>query len=131
MDNTPSLWACCILSGCKQPVAEELTPCDTCRDIFGPMLQEADSPPRYTVADLAERDAEIKAMYRSLRRRSSTAEIDTESDDYRTFVATTRTVAQNAGREEKANQRCWLCEQSRKCLLEPSGWECRECRQIR
>ena len=62
MDNTPSLWACCILPGCKQPVAEELTPCDTCRDIFGPMLQEADRPPRYTVADLADRDAEIKAL---------------------------------------------------------------------
>lgn len=129
--DTPSLWACCILPGCKQPVAEELDVCSTCRTAFGDYLREIDREPSYTVTDIADRDAEINAMYRSLRRCSAAAEIDTTSHDYRTAVAITRTVAQNAGREEKANQRCWLCEQPRKCLLEPGGWECRECRQIR
>ncbi len=40
-----SLFAECIIPGCTQPVADELTPCQTCRTIFGPMLQEADRPP--------------------------------------------------------------------------------------
>ncbi|WP_088899773.1 hypothetical protein [Rhodococcus sp. BUPNP1] len=52
-----SLFAECIIPGCKQPVTDELTPCQTCRTIFGPMLHEADRPPSYTAADLAERDA--------------------------------------------------------------------------
>ncbi|MCK8673924.1 hypothetical protein M1M07_22795 [Rhodococcus sp. HM1] len=61
-----SLFAECIIPGCKQPVADELTPCDTCRTIFGPMLQEHDRPPSYTAADLAERDADTAAAYRMM-----------------------------------------------------------------
>ncbi|MBS9371081.1 hypothetical protein [Rhodococcus sp. B50] len=42
-----SLFAECIIPGCKQPVTDQLTPCQTCRAIFGPMLHEADRPPSY------------------------------------------------------------------------------------
>ncbi len=62
-----SLFAECIIPGCKQPVTDELTPCQTCRTIFGPMLQESDRPPSYTAADLAERDAGTAAAYRMMR----------------------------------------------------------------
>ncbi|KZM71099.1 hypothetical protein AWN90_42055 [Nocardia terpenica] len=32
---------------------------------------------------------------------------------------------------EKRNQKCWLCEQRRSCILAERGWECRTCRKIR
>ncbi|MGW0021599.1 hypothetical protein ACWDUD_25065 [Rhodococcus sp. NPDC003382] len=127
-----SLFAECIIPGCKQPVADELTPCDTCRTIFGPMLQEHDRPPSYTAADLAERDAETAAAYRMmLGIRTAPEDIDPESDRYRLAVKRERTAAQKRGEEEKPNQTCWLCEERRTCILRPRGWECRTCREIR
>ncbi|MGV9718915.1 hypothetical protein [Rhodococcus pyridinivorans] len=64
--DAPSLWATCILPGCKQPIADELDVCTTCRTAFGDYLHETDRPPSYTVADLEERDAGIRNAYRSL-----------------------------------------------------------------
>ncbi|MGN0040508.1 hypothetical protein [Rhodococcus sp. (in: high G+C Gram-positive bacteria)] len=126
-----SLLADCIIPGCTQPVAEELTPCDTCRDIFGPMLQEVDRPPSYTAANLAERDAQTADAYRTmLGRRVAHEDIDTESDRYRRAAQQVKTAAQKRGEAEKPGQTCWLCEERRMCILRPGGWECRTCRDI-
>lgn len=129
--DAPSLWATCILPGCRQPIADELDVCTTCRTAFGDYLHETDRPPNYTVADLEERDAGIRNAYRSLYgQRIEPEQIDTDSDKYRRAVTLATTVAQQMGQEEKANQTCWLCEERRMCIRRPGGWECRDCRQI-
>ncbi|WP_039587419.1 hypothetical protein, partial [Rhodococcus sp. Chr-9] len=100
-----SLFAECIIPGCKQPVTDELTPCQTCRAIFGPMLQEADRPPGYTAADLAERDAGTAAAYRMMRALPTAAQhndLDTERE--RRTAEHEKAAAQERGEAEKANQ---------------------------
>lgn len=115
-----SLFAECIIPGCTQPVTDELTPCQTCRTIFGPMLQEADRPPSYTAADLAERDAGTAAAYRMMRALPTAAQrndLDTERE--RRTAEHEKAAAQERGEAEKASQTCWLCEERRTCLLRP------------
>lgn len=100
-----SLFAECIIPGCTQPVTDELTPCQTCRTIFGPMLQEADRPPSYTAADLAERDAGTAAAYRMMRALPTAAQrndLDTERE--RRTAEHEKAAAQERGEAEKANQ---------------------------
>lgn len=127
-----SLFAECIIPGCTQPVTHELTPCQTCRTIFGPMLQEADRPPSYTAADLAERDAGTAAAYRMMRALPTAAQHnDLDTERGRRTAEHEKAAAQERGEAEKANQTCWLCEERRTCLLRPQGWECRQCREIR
>ncbi|MBD8056433.1 hypothetical protein ICV35_22535 [Rhodococcus ruber] len=129
--TAPSLWETCIVPGCKQPVAEELDVCQTCRTVFGDYLRETDRPPRYTRADLDRADAEVLEMYRLLARRHVEPEqIDTDSELYRRAATLATTSLQHAGELERANQRCWICDERRTCLLRPGGWECRTCRQI-
>ncbi|MGN5240848.1 MULTISPECIES: hypothetical protein [unclassified Rhodococcus (in: high G+C Gram-positive bacteria)] len=112
--TTESLFAVCILPGCTQPVADELTPCQTCRTLFGPMLQETDRPRTLTHADIEARDNHVRAIYRARRLHTpATQTTDTEP-------TTTR----------RANQWCWICEQRRICTQTPQRWEWRDCLQI-
>ncbi|WP_068166598.1 hypothetical protein [Rhodococcus phenolicus] len=106
--TTESLFAECILPGCTQPVAEELTPCQTCRTIFGPMLQKTDSREPLTHADITARDNDTRAAYR----------------------AQLRIIAETPQPARRRNQRCWMCEQRRTCTQTPQGWECRDCIEI-
>lgn len=130
--DTLSLWATCIVPGCRQPVADALDVCSTCRTVFGDYLRETDRPPSYTIADIEDRDADVTAAYLAqFALRTAPAEIDTASAEYRRAVVEARTVGQAAGKEEKPGQRCWLCEERRTCIRRERGWECRACRQIR
>lgn len=130
--DTLSLWATCIVPGCRQPVADELDVCGTCRTVFGDYLRETDRPRSYTIADIEARDAGVRAAYLAqFALRSVPAEIDTASAEYRRAVVEARTVAQAAGEAEEPGQTCWMCEQRRSCIRRERGWECRECRQIR
>ncbi|MEE2061839.1 hypothetical protein [Rhodococcus artemisiae] len=133
-----SLWATCILPGCRQPVAGELEVCDTCRAAFGDFLQETDRH-TLTVHDIEERDAHVRADFsRYALHTTTTALHDTDT--------TTRTGGVQAGsatdptrallrpdeeNTERRGQRCWMCEQTRTCVRESNGWECRSCRRIR
>lgn len=127
--SAPSLWETCILPGCRQPVAEELDVCQTCRTVFGDYLHETDRTPSYTTADLDRRDTELREMYRLLSRH--TFDPDTaDTEQYRRATKLTTTALQKRGEEERPGQRCWLCEERRMCIRRPGGWECRDCRQI-
>lgn len=100
----------CPVAGCQNAVADPRVPCRRCRAAFGGMLREVvvDEPeqgPEEVVAVLAERDAAVTAAY-----------------------AARRGVAPEV--EWWLNQRCWLCEERRKCRrdpMHPARWVCREC----
>lgn len=133
-----SLWATCILPGCRQPVAGELDVCDTCRVAFGDFLQETDRC-TLTVRDIEERDAAVRAVHFARYALRTTAELhDTDTTARtRSVQVVSATVPTRAlphldeDITERRGQRCWMCEQTRTCVRELSGWECRSCRQIR
>ncbi|MGU3438269.1 hypothetical protein ACNHUS_35320 [Actinomycetes bacterium M1A6_2h] len=111
-DWQSSLFTSCAVPGCAVPVATPADVCTSCRTAFGEMLHSFDLAERGTesaavAAQLAERDADVLAAYRS-RRGNATA-----------FLADS---------EPRRGQICWLCEQRRTCTKEAGGLECADCR---
>lgn len=102
--SAPSLWETCILPGCRQPVAEELDVCQTCRTVFGDYLHETDRTPSYTTADLDRRDTELREMYRLLSRHTFDPDT-TDTEQYRRATKLTTTALQKRGEEERPGQR--------------------------
>jgi len=99
----------CVLPGCSNQVDVVGMPCAECLDLttaLGPLLRRVDGP-AMTEEAIAERDAEVAEAYRQQQL--------VVADD----------------REWKANQRCWLCEERRRCARTPQGWECSTCQEIR
>ena len=101
---------CCPVAGCAHPVADPRRPCEECRAVFGDMLRElgAERPARSAEAVVtapAARDAALRSVHVEWREASGAV-------------------------EWRANQRCWLCEERRRCRRDPthhSRWVCRDC----
>ncbi|GAA1890251.1 hypothetical protein [Williamsia serinedens] len=111
----PELFAHCPLPGCDTLTATQGQPCDGCREAFGALLAHTPGGAPLTAADQAARDAETLAAYRShAALTTADAGDDTEAGEG----------------ETRSNQRCWLCEQRRRCTRIARRWECRDCATI-
>lgn len=68
---TAALFTTCALPGCPVPVVTPGDVCDGCLAAFGPMLRPADSDtdPDVIAAELAARDAYVRAAYAGQRAR--------------------------------------------------------------
>ena len=105
---SPSFY--CPVAGCEHPVADPRLPCEECRRVFGDMLREVgpEQPAQsaqVAVTALAARDAALRSVYAEWQEASAAV-------------------------EWRANQRCWLCEERRRCRRDPmqlSRWVCRDC----
>ena len=65
-----------------------------------------------TAQDQAARDAETLAAYSG-------------------HAAIAAAAAEEAGDgETRSNQRCWLCDQRRRCTRVDGRWECRDCATV-
>jgi hypothetical protein len=108
-----SMFVSCPLPACENLVDEPGRPCPECVAAFGDMLQmiETDRTRDEVAAVLDERDQGIRDMLRAQR---ETKELAKATESLRPKQ---RTV-------------CWICERERRCVQEPQGWECRECRQV-
>lgn len=111
----PELFAHCPLPGCARLTDAQGQPCDDCRTAFGEMIAHTPGGAPLTAADQAARDAETLAAYRS----------------HAALTATEPSDDTEAGEgETRSNQRCWLCDQRRRCTRIDRRWECRDCATI-
>jgi hypothetical protein len=102
-----SLFATCVLPGCRDLVEDAGDVCPCCVAAFGTLLRQVPEAERLNAEQIAERDQVVQQLYRERR----TSEPAAASDE----------------REWKPNQLCWLCEQRRLCTPAEHGWECRTC----
>lgn len=112
MIGEPELFARCPLLGCDTPTATQGQPCDGCRTAFGDMIAHTPGGEPLTAQDQAARDAETLAAYSG-------------------HAAIAAAAAEEAGDgETRSNQRCWLCDQRRRCTRVDGRWECRDCATV-
>ncbi|WP_068277440.1 hypothetical protein [Aldersonia kunmingensis] len=94
---------------CGNLVTPGETVCHTCRTEFGQLLRHQSAEPRCGDAITQTKVHLDPADHASAEKRRRQAD----------------------GSEEKPSQQCWLCEQTRVCLLVDRRWECRHCRTIK
>lgn len=114
-----SLFSTCPLPGCDGPTADPAEPCEDCKKAFGDYMRRSDrlTEPAVVVQQLAERDEAVKQAYAAQRAWPAIPK-----------PAEPKLV------EWRPNQRCWVCEERRKCRLDPDRaderWICKECIEV-
>ena len=101
-----SLFATCVLPGCRNDVAEWGDVCAECIAAAGDYLRPTTGP-KLTEDEIHDRDLATREDLRAQRRIGAVEPSDQP--------------------ERKQNQMCWLCEQRRTCTRTPQGWECDAC----
>ena len=109
----PELFANCPLPGCARLTDVQGQPCDDCRKAFGELLAHTPGGEPLTAQAPAARDAETLAAY----------------SGHAALTAAEPSDVADEG-ETRSNQRCWLCDQRRRCTLINRRWECRDCATI-
>lgn len=110
------LFPTCPLPGCKNPTDDPRQPCPECLAAFGDRLRPAGEPvaAEEFAAQVEQRDAEVQAI---LAARREMVPLPAPEPDV----------------EWRPGQRCWVCEDRRKCRRDPDRperWICRTCLEI-
>jgi hypothetical protein len=109
-----ALFPACPLPACLNLTSDPRQPCEECLAAFGPRLRPAGEP--VTAAEFTAliklRDEEVQAVLAERRQMTPLPEPDVEW---------------------KQGQRCWVCEQRRKCRRDPGcpdRWICGGCLEM-
>jgi hypothetical protein len=149
VNTTLSLFAECPLPGCRNPVDDPRWPCGQCeKDLAGYIRPSgAERPAEVVVAELAERDQAVAAVYAERREMTPLPEPEAPAPglapaqpagagDER-MAAIQRAARQDLGEERKPGQLCWVCEERRLCRKDPEflgtgdeRWICKECEAV-
>lgn len=107
------LFARCVLPGCANPVADQGHPCPDCERACAGFLRTSTDRAPLSAEQQTARDEQVRAAQRA-------------NADFTRAIA----AADPSAQITRANQRCWMCEQRRRCTRISGQWECRDCQTI-